>query len=136
MRIRTKLLVAMIPLVAGSLGIISILAIDNFAKTIRSEIISELEIIGANLMDKLSRVMFERVADIKFLSSGNVLSNSNFTMDEKVDYLRQMERSFKTYASTSIYAINGTKIGDTRSILLGLNEAQMPFFEHAIKGEV
>lgn len=136
MRIRTKLLVTMIPLVSVSIAVISFIAIANFARTIQSEIVKELEIVTANLMDKLSRVMFQRVADIKFLSSGNVLTNPNFTLPQKVDYLRDMERTFKTYASISIYAINGTKIGDTRNILLGSNDSEKPFFEHAIKGEV
>src|SRR5687767_1503045 len=118
----------MIPLVSVSIVVISLLAIDNFARTIQSEIVTELEIVTENLMDKLSRVMFERVADIKFLSTGNVLSNPNFTITEKVDYLRDMERSYKTYASMSIYATNGTKIGDTRNVLLGTNESDKPFF--------
>ncbi|CAN5282349.1 hybrid sensor histidine kinase/response regulator [soil metagenome] len=136
MKIRTKLLVTMIPLVSISIAIISFIALANFARTIQSEIVNELEIVTANLMDKLSRVMFERVADVKFLSTGNVLSNPNFTIPQKVEYLRDMERTFKTYASISVYAINGTKIGDTRNILLGSNESEKPFFEHALKGEV
>jgi signal transduction histidine kinase len=136
MKIRTKLLVTMIPLVTISIAIISFIALANFARSIQSEIVRELEIVTANLMDKLSRVMFERVADIKFLSTGKVLSNPNFTIPQKVDYLRDMERTFKTYASISIYAINGTKIGDTRNILIGSNESEKPFFEHALKGEV
>jgi signal transduction histidine kinase len=136
MKIRKKLLVTMIPLVSASIMILSYLAIDNFAKTIQSEIVTESEIITENIMDKLSRTMFERVADVRFLSTGNVLSNPNFTMPEKVDYLRDMERTYKTYASMSIYAANGTKVGDTRNILLGLNESNKPFFKNAIQGKI
>lgn len=80
--------------------------------------------------------MFERVADVKFLSTGNVLSNPNITIPEKVDYLRDMERTYKTYTSMSIYATNGTKIGDTRNVLVGINESAKPFFMNAIKGEI
>jgi signal transduction histidine kinase len=126
----------MIPLVSVSIIVISFLAVDRFSKTIQFEIITEMEIISENLIDKLSRGMFERVADIKFLSTGNALSNPNFSMAEKVDYLRDMERTYKTYASMSVYAANGTKIGDTRNVLMGLNEANKPFFKHAIQGEV
>jgi signal transduction histidine kinase len=136
MKIRTKLLVTLIPVVSMSIAVTTLLAIDNFARTIQSEIVAELEIVTENLMDELSRVMFERVADVKFLSTGNVLSNPNFTIPEKVDYLRDMERTYKTYASMSIYATNGTKIGDTRNVLVGINESAKPFFMNAIKGEI
>ena len=136
MKIRTKLLVTMIPLVSASIAVLSFLAIDSFARTVRSEIMTELETVTENIMDKLSRVMFERVADIKFLSTGNILSSPNFTVSEKVDYLRDMERAYKTYASMSIYATNGTKVGDTRNILLGSNDANKPFFKNAIQGEI
>ena len=136
MKIRTKLLVTMIPLVSASIAVLSFLAIDSFARTVRSEIMTELETVTENIMDKLSRVMFERVADIKFLSTGNILSSPNFTVSEKVDYLRDMERAYKTYASMSIYATNGTKVGDTRNILLGSNDSNKPFFKNAIQGEI
>ena len=136
MKIRTKLLVTMIPLVSASIVVLSFLAIDSFARTVRSEIMTELETVTENIMDKLSRVMFERVADIKFLSTGNILSSPNFTVSEKVDYLRDMERAYKTYASMSIYATNGTKVGDTRNILLGSNDSNKPFFKNAIQGEI
>jgi signal transduction histidine kinase len=136
MRIRTELLVIMISLVSVSIVIISYIAIDNFTKTIKSEIENEFEIVAVNLMDKLSRQMFERFADMHFLSISNILGNTNFTLPAKMNYLRDLEKTFKAYASISIYNIKGIKIGDTRNILLGANESQTPFFKHAIKGEI
>jgi signal transduction histidine kinase len=136
MRIRTELLVIMISLVSVSIVIISYIAIDNFTKTIKSEIENEFEIVAVNLMDKLSRQMFERLADMHFLSISNILGNTNFTLPAKMNYLRDLEKTFKAYASISIYNIKGIKIGDTRNILLGANESQTPFFKHAIKGEI
>jgi signal transduction histidine kinase len=136
MRIRTELLVIMISLVSVSIVIISYIAIDNFTKTIKSEIENEFEIVAVNLMDKLSRQMFERLADMHFLSISNILGNTNFTLPAKMNYLRDLEKTFKSYASISIYNIKGIKIGDTRSILLGANESQTPFYKHAIKGEI
>jgi signal transduction histidine kinase len=136
MRIRTELLVIMISLVSVSIVIISYIAIDNFTKTIKSEIENEFKIVAVNLMDKLSRQMFERFADMHFLSISNILGNTNFTLPAKMNYLRDLEKTFKAYASISIYNIKGIKIGDTRNILLGANESQTPFFKHAIKGEI
>ena len=87
-------------------------------------------------MDKLSRQMFERLSDIKFLSISNILSNNNFTLPAKMTYLRDMEKTYKAYASISLYNTKGIKIGDTRNILLGANHSQTPFFQRAVKGEI
>jgi signal transduction histidine kinase len=80
--------------------------------------------------------MFERLADIRFLSDSNILGNSNLTNQEKVNYLRSMERAFKAYSSISIYDKMGIKIGDTRNIHLGENESDKEFFREAIQGNL
>lgn len=119
-----------------SIAVTTYIAVDNFSKRVRSDIEKEFEVIATNLMDKLSRQMFERLSDIKFLSISNILSNTNFTLPEKIDYLRDMEKTYKAYASMSLYNIKGIKIGDTRNILIGANRSQTPFFQHAMKGEI
>ena len=119
-----------------SIAVTTYIAVDNFSKRVRSDIENEFEVIATNLMDKLSIQMFERLADIQFLSISNILSNSNFTLPAKLDYLRDMEKTFKAYASISLYDTKGIKIGDTRNILLGANRSQTPFFQHASKGEI
>jgi signal transduction histidine kinase len=126
----------MIPLVSFSILILSYVAFQNFAATIQAQLINELKTMASHTMDNLSRQMFERLADIEFLSSGNILVNSNLTKSEKMDYLRSMERAFKTYSSISIYDKEGIKIGDTRNILLGENESDKTFFKEAMKGKM
>lgn len=100
------------------------------------QLINGLESIASNTMDNLSRQMFERLADIRFLSDSNILGNSNLTNQEKVNYLRSMERAFKAYSSISIYDKMGIKIGDTRNIHLGENESDKEFFREAIQGNL
>jgi signal transduction histidine kinase len=126
----------MIPLVSFSILILSYVAFQNFAATIQAQLINELKTMASHTMDNLSRQMFERIADIEFLSSGNILVNSNLTKSEKMDYLRSMERAFKTYSSISIYDKEGIKIGDTRNILLGENGSDKTFFKEAMKGKM
>jgi signal transduction histidine kinase len=135
MKIRTELLVIMVLIVSMSIAVTTYIAVENFSKRVRSDIENEFEVIATNLMDKLSRQMFERLSDIRFLSISNILSNTNFTLPAKIDYLRDMEKTYKAYASMSLYNTKGIKIGDTRNILLGANRSQTPFFQHAIKGE-
>ncbi len=119
-----------------SIAVSTYIAVDNFSKRVRSDIENEFEVVATNLMDTLSRQMFDRLADIKFLSISNILSNNNFTLPAKIDYLRDMEKTYKAYASMSLYNTKGIKIGDTRNILLGANRSQDPFFQHASKGEI
>ncbi len=121
---------------SASIAVTTYSAVNNFSKIIRSEIQNEFEVIATNLMDKLSRQMFERLSDIQFLSISNILSNTNFTLQSKMDYLRDIEKTYKAYASISLYNTKGIKIGDTRNILLGVNQSQSPFFRHAINGEI
>ena len=61
MKIRTELLVIMVSIVSMSIAVTTYIAVDNFSKTIQSEIENEFEVIAINLMDKLSRQMFERL---------------------------------------------------------------------------
>ncbi|MGN6709210.1 MAG: sensor histidine kinase [Candidatus Nitrosocosmicus sp.] len=135
MKIRSKLIVILIPLVFLSIFLISYIGVVNFTRSIQSEIINELKLVAINLMDKLSRQMFERTADITFLSNNNILSNPNITLSEKMNYLRSMERAVKAYSSISIYNKSGFKIGDTRNVLIGDNDYQQKFFQEAIKGK-
>jgi methyl-accepting chemotaxis protein PixJ len=126
----------MIPLLSSSIILISYIGLLNFTKSVQSEIINELKIVAFNLIDKLSRQMFERTADVQFLSTNNILTNPNFTLPQKMDYLRSMERAVKGYTSISMYNKNGIKIGDTRNILIGTNGSKETFFKGALKGHV
>ncbi|HEX5520019.1 MAG TPA: cache domain-containing protein, partial [Candidatus Nitrosocosmicus sp.] len=136
MKIRSKLIVILIPLVFLSIFLISYIGVVNFTRSIESEIVNELKLVAINLMDKLSRQMFERTADITFLSNNNILANPNITLSEKMNYLRSMERAVKAYSSVSIYNKSGVKIGDTRNVLIGDNDYQQKFFQDAAKGKI
>jgi signal transduction histidine kinase len=130
----------MIGLVTTSIVVPSIIALNTFTRSLETEITQELKVNAINAMDKLSRLMFERVAHIRFLTDpGNVVisgSDNNFTIGEKVEYLRQIEKAYKAYASISLYNKHGIKIGDTRSIAIGVNDSQKPFYKNAINGSI
>ncbi|TVP41051.1 ATP-binding protein [Candidatus Nitrosocosmicus arcticus] len=136
MKIRTKLIITMIPLVSFSILILSYVGFQNFVTAIQTQLINELKTMASHTMNNLSHQMFERIADVQFLSTSNILVNSNLTISEKMDYLRSLEKSFKTYLSISLYNKEGIKIGDTRNILLGKNESQKTFFNEAVKGKM
>lgn len=126
----------MIPLLSFSVLLLSYVAFENFSTTMQMQLINGLKTMASHTMDNLSRQMFERLADIQFLSDNDILGNSNLTNQEKVNYLRSMERAFKAYSSISIYGKDGIKIGDTRNLLLGENESDKGFFKEAIQGNL
>jgi signal transduction histidine kinase len=140
MRIKSKLFIIMITLVTTSIVVPSVIALNTFTRSLETEITEELKVNALNAMDKLSRLMFERVALIRFLTDpGNVVisgSDNNFTIGEKVEFLRQMEKAYKAYASISLYNKHGIKIGDTRSIAIGVNDSQEAFYKNAINGGI
>ena len=89
MKVRAKLFIIMISLVSISIVVPSVVALNTFTKSLESEITKALKIGALNAMDKLSRLMLERLADVKFLTDpGNVViggtDNNNFTTAEKV----------------------------------------------------
>ena len=93
MKIRTSLLFLIISLTSASIIVTAFIATQNFTNTLNSAVKENLNTQSVNLMDKLSRLMFERVADIHFLSIGKILGSSNLTLAEKMDYLRAAERA-------------------------------------------
>lgn len=138
MKIKTLLFVTIIPLIAASLVIPSYFAIQSYSQEIANDIVSDLGAIATNTMDKISRTMHERIVDITFLSSHNnpVLVGSDFSIEQKIEYLREIERTAKMYSSISIYDKNGKKIGDTRNTALGIDESEKLFFQNSIKGKI
>ena len=128
----------MISLVTAAIVVPSIIALNTFTRSLETEITEELKISALNAMDKLSRLMFERLADLRFLtySSNTIGTNPDdiIALREKVEYLRQIEKSNKAYASISIYNASGIKIGDTRSIDIGANDSGEPYYRNAING--
>ena len=75
----------MIPLVSFSILILSYVGLENFAATIQTQLINELKTMARHTMDNLSHQMFERIADIQFLSASYILTSSNLTISEKMD---------------------------------------------------
>ena len=85
----------------------------------------------------IAALMFERQVDIRQLSDINnpIMHNPNISLNSKVDYLRILEESSKSYTSISLYDENGIKIGNTRNVGIGSDDSDKPFFIHAIKGQ-
>jgi signal transduction histidine kinase len=130
----------MISLVTTAIVVPSVIALNTFTSSLETEITNELKVHALDAIDKLSRLMAERIADINFLTDpGNIVisgSEKNFTVGQKVEYLRQIEEANKAYVSISLYNTSGIKIGDTRSIGIGANDSAESYYQNAINGRL
>ncbi|MEK0320938.1 MAG: hypothetical protein QQN61_07600, partial [Nitrosopumilus sp.] len=138
MKLATLIIISSITLVGLSLVIPSYIAYVSFTNEFEEIVTSDLKILTANAMDKINRVMNERIIDIKFLTSKSNLNlvGSQNSIKEKMDYLRDFEAQTQMYTFISIYDLNGIKIGDTRNLKIGLDKSDSLFFTEAIQGKI
>jgi len=138
MKLATLIIISSISLVGISLIIPSYIAYVSFSNELEETVTSDISILAANAMDKVNRLMNGRIIDIQFLTSSlndNLVGSQN-SIKEKIEYLRDYEAQSQLYTSSSIYDLNGIKIGDTRSLKIGLDESNELFFTEAIQGKI
>jgi len=137
MKLATLIILSSIALVSVSLIVPSYIATASFTSEFEKTVISDITILTSNAMDKINRMMNERIIDVQLLTSKsnlNLVGNHN-SINEKMDYLRDYEINTQVYTSISIYDLNGIKIGDTRNLKIGIDESDESFFIEAIQGK-
>jgi len=136
MKIRNSIFtIIMIVLTVSSIS--TFYGIEQSSQKITAEITEKIEALSQNTMNEISKLMFERQADIKQLSDirNPILHNTDISLESKIDYLRALEKSSKAFTSISLYDKNGVKIGNTRNIGIGSDDSDKPFFISAIKDQ-
>ena len=138
MKLVTLIIISSIALVGVSLVIPSYIAYVSFTNEFEETVTSDLKLMASHAMDKINRMMNERIIDIQFLTSKSNLSlvGSQNSIKEKMEYLRDFERQTQVYSFISIYDSNGIKIGDTRNLEIGSDKSDEHFFSEAIQGKI
>ena len=138
MKLNSMIVVSTILLVVVSILIPSYMAIVSFKDELEDVVISDLQIMSTNSMDKISRVMNQKINDLQILTSieNRNLMGSNLDIKEKINYLRDFEIHTQAYTSISIYDVNGIKIGDTRSVGIGEDASSEIFFSESVSGKL
>jgi signal transduction histidine kinase len=139
MEIKVKLFIIMVSLVIATLLVASIISINSFSTGMISEIRKHQEDNSVSTMNKISKTMFDRISDIKFLTDpNNIILSQPVPTEKKLEYLKsvlQIDRH--TYYLATIFDINGKEIGDTsNSGVVGTNASQEAFFKIATKGHI
>ena len=132
-------LILMIAIVAIVITLaISLFSIQTTRTELKNQISAKLSDHAFHSMEKLDRFMFERISDIKVIISKEnaILVSDEFDINKKLDYLRRVEKEYKTYASMSIVDVNGIVIGNTRGIGIGNNDRDKPYFKESSKGNI
>jgi hypothetical protein len=108
-------------IVVPSVLLPSVIILDSFTSRAEQEIVKNLEDNAFHTMDKLSRIMFDRIAEIKFLTEHEniIMSNTSSSIQQKVEYLKEVVRTYKYADSMSVYDKDGVRIGDTRNFGIG-----------------
>ena len=138
MKLSTLIIISTISIVIISLITPSYLALTSFSEEFEKTVTSDISILTTNAMDKINRLMNERIIDIQFLSSNtnHNLVGDHHTINTKIDYLRDYEILSQMYTSMSVYDIDGIKIGDTRNLQIGVDESEESFFKEAVQGKI
>ena len=135
MKIKNSIfLIITIVLVATSIS--TFYEIEISSQKITSEIVAKTETLSQSAMNEISKLMFERQADIRQLNAINnpIFLDSDIPLKTKVDILRTFEKSTKAFTSLSLYDENGIKIGNTRNVGIGDDDSDKSFFVSAMQG--
>jgi signal transduction histidine kinase len=139
MEIKVKLFIILVSLVIVTLLVASFISISSFSTGMISEIRKHLEDNTASAMDKISKTMFDRISDIRFLTdSNNVILSEPNPIEKKLEYLKSVLRiDTQTYDLATIFDKNGKVIGSTSNTsLVGTDQSHDAFFKSASRGEI
>lgn len=138
MKISAKLALVTISLIIVSLAAPSIMALESFSRALESQINQNLEHHGIRTIDKVSRFLFERYSDLQLLADpkNSIMTGSDFTVSEKIEYLQSVEKAYGVYSAFSIYDGNGIRIGNTHNSSLGADSSDEQYFVDAINGNI
>ncbi len=136
LNLHTKFTLLLIPATIFIISILSFISITILSSELEREITRRLLHDASQKMESLDRFLFERLSDIKVITSDQnlIFDTSKSDIRKTTDYLRDFERKKKDYVSISIYTINGIKIGDTRGMNVGINESSKPYVKEALNG--
>ncbi len=139
MEIKIKLFIIMVSLVIITLLVASVISINSFSTGMISEIRKHLEDNTASTMDKISKTMFDRISDIKFLTdANNVILSEPTPTEKKLEYLKSVLKiDGHTYDFAAIFDKNGKEIVNTsNSSTRGVDRSHEVFFKSAINGHI
>ncbi|HHT9113447.1 MAG: response regulator [Planctomycetes bacterium] len=103
------------------------------ANVLKNQIISRYKEQSINTIDKLDRMLFARVADIKVLAKSPVFTHKCFTGKDITKQFIEFRNSYKTYLSLSFFDMNRISLADTYGLDIGKQQRLSPCWEEILK---
>jgi signal transduction histidine kinase len=137
LKTKTFLIVGITCIVIISLTTTSFLNFSIFSDSQKNEVTKKFQDHSDHFNHEISLLMHERISDLQILSdpTTSILGSSEFSIEEKTQYLRMFEKATKTYSSIAIYDLTGKKIIDTRNFEIGSNASKENFFISPLSGD-
>lgn len=119
MKFSTKLLLLYLGFTLGiTLPICAFLYYTN-AEITKNQITQNLRERAAHIMDKIDRMMFERIADISVLSEHPFFLDSQRTPSEISQFLMTYQHYYKIYISLAFFNQQRVKVADSTGLSIG-----------------
>jgi methyl-accepting chemotaxis protein PixJ len=128
--------------VAITLGTISALAMGGITYSLANKIVTQNVIDdhqnkAGDVIDKMTRFMFERYGDVQVLANLPIFSDTKLSaavsLQEKQKLLTQFAQTYQVYDSIAVYGLDGNLIVNGGKEKAPANNADREYFQMAIK---
>ena len=125
-------------LLAIAIGVIPVLAVGATAyyfanKSITKQLLELKETQTAELQDKVSRFMKEKLGDMKLMADLNVFTNPNATPEQKAATLESIKSAKGIYDSIAVFDLKGEPIAQTKEGKKLGNHLSRTYIQDALK---
>ncbi len=119
MKFSTKLLLLYLGFTAGIIFPICASLYYTSTQEIEKQIREHLQERASHIMDKIDRLLFERIADLQTIAENIASQTDDLTSPKITEILLTYRRHYKVYTSLSFFDAQRIRIADTAGLFLG-----------------
>ena len=129
---------ASIMIVLALLAALVILCITwtSNAKTLSALTEVRLQEMASNTMDKIDRVLFERMGDLMVIATDSIITSRESSPQQITERLITYRNIYKTYTSLSFFDLNRVRIADTSGMSLGKQDSVFKEWDMVLQGRL
>lgn len=119
-----------------ALGVISYVTWTANVSIIKAQTEERLGQLALDTMDKIDRMLYERVNDLREITLDPVISSPGSTADEISQRLTKFGGIYSTFISLSFFNLNHVRIADTAGIDIGAKDAAHAYWHDVLQGKL
>ncbi|MBA7480755.1 Adaptive-response sensory-kinase SasA [subsurface metagenome] len=132
MNFSAKLSILLLSITVSVVAVVSFVAYSLNHKALEKQIHHEMQSYAAGTLDTIDRTLFERIADMKVLSTDLIISSPESTPKQITARLIEYRNKYKTYASLSFFDLNRIRIADTSGMEIGKQRSLTSYWQDAL----